>query len=292
MENNLELIVKESGLETTKAQVILEKFQSYFAMAAEWEAKAKTINVTDETQTADMKIAKVGRLFLREKRLAIEKTRKDLKEQALREGKAIDGISNVLKALIVPIEEYLETQEKFIEIRDAKIAAEKAAEVAARIEFERIAAEKAAAEEQERVRQENIRLRKEAEEKEKALLEERRKVEAARLAAEAKARSERAAIEAKAKAERDKAIAAERAKAEAIRKEAEEKARVLDAERKKAEDAAKQERLRLQAIEDVERQKQEAARKRIEAEKLALEKKLASMITCPHCGKSFERGQK
>jgi hypothetical protein len=40
-----------------------------------------------------------------------------LKEQALREGKAVDGIANVLKALIVPLEEHLDKQERFVEIR-------------------------------------------------------------------------------------------------------------------------------------------------------------------------------
>ena len=83
---------------------MLDNFSDYFKIAAEWEQKAKTIKVVDETQKADMEMARVGRLFLREKRIAIEKKRKELKEQSLREGKAIDGIANVLKAVIVPIE--------------------------------------------------------------------------------------------------------------------------------------------------------------------------------------------
>ena len=99
MGNELQVIVEKSGLEPTKAKTILEKFQNYFEIAAEWEKKSKVIVVTKATQEADMKLARVGRLFLKEKRIAIEKTRKELKEQALREGKAIDGIANVLKAL-------------------------------------------------------------------------------------------------------------------------------------------------------------------------------------------------
>ena len=46
----------------------LEKFQDYFKIAAEWETKAKTIIVTNDEQKTDMEIARVGRLFLREKR--------------------------------------------------------------------------------------------------------------------------------------------------------------------------------------------------------------------------------
>jgi hypothetical protein len=120
MENQLQVLVRESGLEQSKAQVLLERFQDYFQIAAEWEAKAKTIKVTDAKQQADMQMARVGRLFLREKRIAIENTRKELKEQSLREGKAIDGLANVLKAVIVPIEEYLDQQEHFVEIEAKK----------------------------------------------------------------------------------------------------------------------------------------------------------------------------
>ena len=136
MENQLSIIVKESGLEKTKAQVLLDNFSAYFQIAADWEKKAKAIVVSDETQTADMKMARVGRLFLREKRIAIEHTRKELKEQSLREGKAIDGIANVLKALIVPIEEYLDKQERYVEIKAYEEAERK------RIEEEKKAEEK------------------------------------------------------------------------------------------------------------------------------------------------------
>ena len=122
MENQLSIIVRESGLEKTKAKVLLDNFSNYFEITADWENKAKAIVVTDASQKAEMQMARVGRLFLREKRISIEKTRKELKEQSLRESKAIDGIANVLKALIIPIEEYLEKQEKFVEIKAAEEA--------------------------------------------------------------------------------------------------------------------------------------------------------------------------
>jgi len=118
--NQLQVIVKESGLDSTKAQYLLDNFQDYFKIAAEWELKARSIKVTDATQKTDMEMARVGRLFLRDKRIDIEKARKKLKESTLREGKAIDGIANVLKALIIPLEEYLNTQEHFVEIKEAK----------------------------------------------------------------------------------------------------------------------------------------------------------------------------
>lgn len=163
MDNKLQVIVKESGLDTTKAQQILDKFTDYFQVADEWERRAQEIVVTDASQTMDMKIAREGRLFLREKRIDVEKARKRLKEQSLREGQAIDGIAKTLTALIKPIESYLETQEKFVELKAAREEEERRAEIdrVLREEEERekaaIIAEDAA--ERERVRKENIRLR-------------------------------------------------------------------------------------------------------------------------------------
>jgi len=125
MENQLVEIVKESGLEQSKSQVLLANFQNYFEIASEWENKAKMLTVTNESQKTEMKMAREGRLFLKEKRIAVEKTRKELKEQSLREGQTIDAIAKILKNLIEPIENHLEKQEKFIEIREAAIKAER-----------------------------------------------------------------------------------------------------------------------------------------------------------------------
>ena len=211
-ENQLQVIVQESGLEPSKAKYILEKFQDYFEVASEWEKKAKALVVTNESQVTEMEMARTGRLFLREKRIAVENARKNLKEQSLREGKAIDGIANVLKALIVPIEEYLEKQEKFVEIREEAKREAKRIEIEARMaEEERIAAEKAAAE-QERLRVENEKLKAEAQKKENALMEERKKQEAI-LAAERKKQTDILNVE-RAKAEKEIREVARKAKIE------------------------------------------------------------------------------
>jgi hypothetical protein len=63
----------------------------------------------------EMKKAKEYRIRLKNLRVNAEKTRKDLKEESLRKGKAIDGVANIIKYLIEPIENYLEDQEKFAE---------------------------------------------------------------------------------------------------------------------------------------------------------------------------------
>lgn len=251
MSNQLEVIVKESGLEQSKAKFILENFKNYFEIADEWAHKARTIKVTDASQTADMEIARVGRLFLREKRIAVENSRKQLKEQALREGKAIDGIANVLKALIVPIEEYLEKQEKFVEIKAERELEAKRLEIEKRMEEEEINRQIAAEEENERIRVENERLKREAEAKEKALQAERAKVEAEKQAAERKARDEQ----------------------EKLKREAEAK---LVEERKKSEAEA----ARIRKENEEKLAKERAERERIEAE-------LKNQIECPHCHKKF-----
>ena len=186
MEKSLDIIVKESGLETTKANYILEQFKDYFNIAAEWEAKAKSIVVTDESQVVDMQMARTGRLFLREKRIAVEKSRKALKEQALREGKAIDGIANVLKALIEPIEKYLDDQEHFVENKKKAEEQEAARVEALKLEEEKIAKEKAEAAEQERMRIENEKLKLEVLQKEEKLKAEKAKADAERKAMEEK----------------------------------------------------------------------------------------------------------
>jgi hypothetical protein len=120
-ENNaLVQIIETSGLEKTKAQVLLEKFTSYFEIAADWEKKIKMLEITDVSQKAEMKMAREGRLFLKEKRVQIDKTHKELKEASLREGQTLDSIKRILTNLIKPLEEELEQKEKFAEIKEAQ----------------------------------------------------------------------------------------------------------------------------------------------------------------------------
>lgn len=189
-------IIEKNGLDKTKADFIFDNFSQFFSVASEWETKAKAIQVTNDGQTALMEQAREGRLILREKRLTIEKVRKALKEQSLREGKAIDGIANVLKGLIEPLEEYLDNQENFTKYRIE-------AEVKERLRVEneiRIAAEKAAEEKARFEDQENRRKLAE----ENAKLKEQQEIQAQALAAEI-AEKERLV-----QAEKERAFIAER----------------------------------------------------------------------------------
>jgi len=271
---NLSVIVRQANLDERKSASILEAFNGYFDIATDWESKAKSIVVVDEGQQDLMKQAREGRLFLKSKRVEVENKRKVLKEQSLREGQTIDSIARILKNMIEPIEEYLEQQEKYVEIKDAE---RKAALEAERIEIlkplnvpynlydlksmsdqdfsDLVNGLKAAIEarrETER-REEQDRIERE---KKEAAERERVKKENMRLKAEA--------------AEREKQHASERAKMEAERKAAEEKAKAEAAERAKleAEIKAKAE-AEAKAKRDAEIKAQEEERQRILAERRA-----------------------
>lgn len=118
MESTLVKIISDSGLDKQKQDYLLEKFSDAISLSEVWAKKAKEIVVTDESQTQLMKDAREGRLLLKDKRVEIEKTRKQLKEQSLSEGRAIDTIAKTLTALIEPTEKYLDEQEKFAERKE------------------------------------------------------------------------------------------------------------------------------------------------------------------------------
>lgn len=120
MNNQLVQLIDDNGLDKDKGKVLLDNFSGYFEMAAEWKRKTDELVITSIEQKAEMKLAREGRLFLKEKRIAVEKTRKQMKEASLREGQTIDAIAKVLTNLIVPIEKDLEEKEKFAEIQEAK----------------------------------------------------------------------------------------------------------------------------------------------------------------------------
>jgi hypothetical protein len=113
-QNQLVEVAQQAGLEQNRIQELMKSFGEYFKQAQEVVAKSKDLIVTDVLQTNLMKKAREVRLSLKEIRVNVEKNRVSLKEQSVREGKAIDGLANVIKAIIVPIEEKLQEQEDYI----------------------------------------------------------------------------------------------------------------------------------------------------------------------------------
>lgn len=264
MPNDLQLILKEKDIDAP--QELQNAFSGLFNQAKEWEGKAKAIVVTSADQTDEMQKAREARLILKEIRVEAEKVRKARKESVLREGKAIDGLYNVIEFLIVPLEDHLAEQEKFAEnlikkqmeeLKEKRIAeASQFADLSfvkvedmpeeiyqdflkrakesyeARIKAEKdaelakIEADRLAKIEQERIQKENEELKKKAEAQEAALAAERKKTEEARLKAEAEA---------------NKKLEAERKEREKV--EAELKAKEEDEKRKKAEAEAEAKRI-------------------------------------------------
>lgn len=131
MENSqLQVILSEQNVAAENAKQLLVAFGAPFEEAGEILATYQTIKVTKEDDFATMAKARSQRLSLKNIRVEVEKKRKELKEDSLRVGKAIDSVARFVKETIEPAESYLEAQEKFAEI--------KAAERAAKVKAERI----------------------------------------------------------------------------------------------------------------------------------------------------------
>jgi hypothetical protein len=263
--NEPEIMPKESAAPAT----VEARFAEIMTAAKTQLDESRKIVVTDPTDVRGMEQSRSMRLAVRQIRLAGEKAHKELKEDVLRAGRAIDGMKNILLQLCEPEETRLLNQEKIAERiqqeREAKLRAEREAVLVSLGEnpgmhgpFEtfpqadwdsRIADIKVAKEAREAAAK---KAQEEAEAKAKAEREEAERIRAenARLKAEADAkdaamRAEREAAqaairEAQAKAaEQSAKLAQERAKAEAAEKvKADAEAARIEAERKAAQKAA------------------------------------------------------
>ena len=181
-------------------------------------------------------------------RIALEKTRKKVKEDVLARSKLIDGEANRIFALIAAIEVPIMMQ---IHAEEARVEAER--EAAIKAEQDRLAAEE--------------RARKDAEERRMA--EERAKLAAEREALE-KAQAVQREVEEKASREREEADRQARAKIEAEERAAHQ--RIAEAEAKaRAERQAEEDRLRAEreVIDKARREKEETERKEREAREAA-----------------------
>ena len=259
MNNELTKLTEQIPLEKPKAQVVMEQFNQFFDQVSEYETRAKAIEITDISQTQEMKEARDIRLNLKDIRVNAEKVKKRLKENILVEGRFIDGCYNLIAGTIKPIEDDLLEKEKFVE----------------RIEQERLA----------KIRDERFNLLAECEvdgtffdlvnmpeEAFKILLETSQQNYKNRIEAEKQAEAERIA--------REKAEIEERARLKAenerLQKEAEEQANILRAEKARLEKEyeAQQQKLREEK-EKVEAEQREIAEIKAREEKARLEKEEA-----------------
>lgn len=268
-----------SGLEPESATALRATFDSLFAQAEEWTARAREIRVTDITQKREMKLARESRLALREIRVKAEHARKRLKEDSVRRGRAIDGMANIIKALVEPIEEHLLEQETFAERHEARRKDElrTAREEALRAlgTDPRSYANLGETDEEtwaitlqtaKDARDARVRAEKEAEEV---------RIEAERIAAQKREaeRKEKARLEAE-RIEREKAQAEENARLKRERDE-------LEAQRATERAAARAETERVERELAAERAKAEAERKAAEEHRLAAEAEARAAALAP-----------
>jgi hypothetical protein len=115
-DNALTSLIKESGLDAARSKSLLENFGDLFDLASEWKKKASELVITDPSQTDLIAQAKDAHAVIKDKRIAVEKKHKELKEAPLREGQALDSIKRKLLELLDPIEEDLKKKKDFVKI--------------------------------------------------------------------------------------------------------------------------------------------------------------------------------
>lgn len=287
-------------IEKSKAEQIKATFEPMAEMLAEFEDAFNSIIIESQEGITKEVTEKARRLRIDIGRVRIEteKLRKEQKEEYLRAGKAIDGVSNILKWAVSDkenklkeIENYFEIQEKkrrdelqkqrveqlspYVDDATERILSEMDEDVweaflakKKKEHEDRIDAEKKA--EQERIE----RAKREAEER------ERIRKENERLKKEAEEREKLAKIEA---AKRAKEEAARLAKEKAERHAREEKERKereafeakLRAEREAREKIEREERAKREKLEAELRAKAEAEQKAKEAEEARIQAELS-----------------
>lgn len=109
--------------DTSLAKTLADAFVALFAEADQWKNLAMKIVVTNADQTIAIQQARSLRLQFRRIRCDAETRRKALKAGIVAQGKAIDGMANIIKALTEPVEAHLQAQEDFAERMEAEAAA-------------------------------------------------------------------------------------------------------------------------------------------------------------------------
>jgi len=277
-----------NGLESSKAEQIRSTFEPMSKMIEGFEEAFNELitESTKEITKETTRKAKKLRLDVAKVRIQTEKVRKEQKEEFLRAGKAIDGVSNILKWAISDKENKLKEIETFFEVQEKQRLEE-----LQRVRVEIISPYLEDANEldlsvyeedlfdallsmKKKEHEDRVEAARIAEEeriqKEKAEHEERERIKAENLQlkkeAEAKAKEDekRKALE---EAEQKKRQEQE----EQTRKEHEAK---LQDERKKREKAEAVERAKREKLEAELRQKEEAERIRNEQEEARVQSEL------------------
>lgn len=106
-------VIQATGAEEGTQLEIIDSLKEFTGKIAEWKTKAEGISVTSIEQKDDMKLAKDSRLGLRQVRLAMTNSLKDLKADALKRCQGIDAVTRFIKEEIEPLEKSLKVHEDF-----------------------------------------------------------------------------------------------------------------------------------------------------------------------------------
>ncbi|MFA6046761.1 MAG: hypothetical protein WC718_17395 [Phycisphaerales bacterium] len=255
------------------AEQLPEKFGLADAVIATLSAQYMPLTIAGVDDEAGFACVHAARIVVKDRRIAVEKTRKELKADALKYGQAVDAEARRITKLLEPIEEHLESEEE--RIKAERYAIKHAARLAEEEAFRKKAEEEQAAF---RAAQEKLAAEQAALEAEKAAIAaSKAKEEAERRAAQDKLDAERRAVEAEqrrlADIETARKHAEELEKTRAEAKVAAEKAAAEAALKARAETEA---RLAREAVEREAKQKalaEEAERARLKAEMLMPDRK-------------------
>jgi len=129
IKHELQVILDEQGVSDKGAQELVAAFGGPFNEVGDILATYEKIVITDDSTVEEVLHAREQRLALKNARTTVERKRKELKEDSLKTGRAIDAVARFVKETIEPAEQYLETQEKYQQL---KAAAQKAERLAAR----------------------------------------------------------------------------------------------------------------------------------------------------------------
>lgn len=239
-------------------------------------AEYMQLEVTDVSDKQQVATVRRARLHVRELRIRVEKTRKELGEEALRHTQAVNAEANRIKALLEPMESHLQAEEDKPRIEAERIAREKEEQRQAVLAYRhRSLAEVGDVRPQQDYESltdaefdamlDGARKAKEERDAEFAREAEERRIEAERLKAEReeldRQRREQEAEQAR--------LAAEKAKLEAEAAEQRRKVELEKARQEAAEKAAREERERIEreTAEEKAREEREAAEAKAKAER-------------------------
>jgi hypothetical protein len=250
-------VIKREGVAESARTGLIQAFAPFHQQITTALEAAR--GVTDGANPSHQKVARACRLELRRVRCKVEDARKAAKADALRYGKAVDGLANVLKFLCEPEEERLDAIEKHAErIEAARVAQLVADRTAALVDvgvdpaiYNLATMDDATFDAAVETAKRMIAERQEAERRAEAERVQREKAEAEERARQ-RAENDRLRAEAEA---REAAIAAER------RAAAEELARI-ESERQKERQAVEKAQAEARARAEAERAQIEAERRR------------------------------